>query len=42
MGVDAELARGAIRMSTGYATKEGDIDRVLETWRKLSGVLRKA
>jgi cysteine desulfurase len=41
MGVDAELARGAIRVSTGYATKEGDIDRVLETWRKLSGVLRK-
>lgn len=42
MGVDPELSRGAIRMSTGYATKEGDIDRVLETWRKLSGVLRKA
>lgn len=41
MGVDAELARGAIRISTGYATKEGEVDRVLETWRKLSGVLRK-
>jgi cysteine desulfurase len=41
MGVDPELARGAIRMSTGHATKEGDIDRVLETWRKLSGVLRR-
>jgi cysteine desulfurase len=41
MGVDEELARGAIRVSTGYATKEGDIDRILETWRKLSGVLRK-
>ena len=42
MGVDAELSRGAIRVSTGYATKESDIDRILETWRKLSGVLRKA
>jgi cysteine desulfurase len=41
MGVDEELARGAIRVSLGYATKEGDIDRTLETWRKLSGVLRK-
>jgi cysteine desulfurase len=41
MGVDEELAKGAIRVSTGYATKEGDIDRILETWRKLSGVLRK-
>ena len=41
MGVDPELSRGAIRVSTGYATKEGDIDRTLETWRKLSGVLRR-
>jgi cysteine desulfurase len=41
MGVDEELARGAIRVSLGYATKESDIDRTLETWRKLSGVLRK-
>ncbi len=32
---------GAIRLSTGYATKEGDIDRCLEAWRMLSGVLRK-
>jgi cysteine desulfurase len=42
MHVDPELARGAIRISTGYATKEGEVDRVLETWRKLSGVLRRA
>ena len=41
MGINQELARAAIRMSTGYATKEGDIDRALEAWRKLSGVLRK-
>lgn len=42
MGVEPELSRGAIRLSTGYATKEGDIDRILETWRKLAGVLRRA
>jgi cysteine desulfurase len=41
MGVDKELAQGAIRVSTGYATKEVEIDRLLEAWRKLSGVLRK-
>jgi cysteine sulfinate desulfinase/cysteine desulfurase-like protein len=42
MGVNQDLARAAIRMSTGYATKVTDIDRALEAWRKLSGVLRKA
>jgi cysteine desulfurase len=41
MGIDGELARGAIRVSTGHATKEGEIDRILDTWRKLAGVLRK-
>jgi cysteine desulfurase len=41
MGVGAELARAAIRLSTGYATKASDIDRALEAWRKLSSVLRK-
>ncbi len=41
MGVPGELAQGAIRVSFGHATKEGDIDRCLEAWRKLSGVLRK-
>ncbi len=41
MGVSAELARAAIRLSTGYATKASDIDRALEAWRKLSSVLRK-
>lgn len=42
MGIDAELALGAIRVSSGYATKEDDIDRCLEAWRMLAGVLRKA
>jgi cysteine desulfurase len=41
MGVARELAEGAIRLSTGSATTEGDIDRCLEAWRMLSGVLRK-
>jgi cysteine desulfurase len=41
MGVSAELARAAIRLSTGHATKAGDVDRALEAWRKLSSVLRK-
>jgi cysteine desulfurase len=42
MGVGKELAQGAIRLSSGYATTEGDIDRCLEAWRMLSGVLRRA
>jgi cysteine desulfurase len=41
MGVPVELAQGAIRVSFGPTTKEDEIDRCLETWRKLSGVLRK-
>ena len=35
MGVPAELARGAIRISTGRASSEADIDRFLERWKKL-------
>jgi cysteine desulfurase len=34
MGVAPELARGAIRVSFGYATTESDIDRFLRAWRK--------
>jgi cysteine desulfurase len=33
MGVSPELAQGAIRASLGYATQEGDIDRLLQGWR---------
>lgn len=33
MGVPARLARGAIRVSTGYATTAEEIDRFLEAWR---------
>jgi cysteine desulfurase len=41
MQVRSELVRGAIRLSTGYLTTEADIDRCLEAWRKLRGVLGK-
>lgn len=35
MGVPMELARGAIRISTGPATTEAEIDGFLEVWKKL-------
>src|SRR6185312_2477885 len=35
MGAPAELARGAIRISTGPATTEAEIDRFLNLWQKL-------
>jgi cysteine desulfurase len=41
MQVRSELVQGAIRLSTGYLTTEADIDRCLEAWRKLWGVLGK-
>jgi cysteine desulfurase len=36
MGVDAALARGAIRVSTGPATTEADIDAFLAAWTKIN------
>jgi cysteine desulfurase len=41
MGVEAHLARGAIRISIGYATSEAEIDRCLKAWIKLSESLLK-
>lgn len=41
MGVGANLARGAIRISSGYATKEAEIDHCLKAWIKLSESLLK-
>ena len=35
MGVDAALAGGALRVSTGWATQTSDIDRFLEVWTKI-------
>ena len=42
MKADPVLIKGAIRLSLGWDTAEADIDRCLEAWRKLSGVLGKA
>jgi cysteine desulfurase len=36
MGVPAELARGAIRISLGPATTEAEIDRFLNVWQRLT------
>ena len=41
MGMEAGLARGAIRISTGYATGEAQIDHCLKAWIKLSETLLK-
>ena len=41
MQVRSELVQGAIRLSTGYLTSEADIERCLEAWRKVRGVLGK-
>jgi cysteine desulfurase len=39
MAVPSEIAQGAVRLSLGYGTGETDIDRYLEAWTKLPGVL---
>ena len=36
MGVDPDLARGAIRVSLGWTTAEQDIDRFLDVWSALA------
>jgi len=36
MGVPAELARGAIRVSIGPSTAEAEIDRFLKVWQTLA------
>jgi cysteine desulfurase len=41
MGVDAALARGAIRASIGNSTTEAEIDRFVETWNTVAGSLLK-
>ena len=42
MGVAPELARGAIRVSLGYATSDEDVGTILKAWEKLSESLYKA
>jgi cysteine desulfurase len=39
MGFDPEIAQGAVRLSMGWSTRDADIDRCLEAWRKLAGSL---
>jgi cysteine desulfurase len=41
MGVGSEQAQGAVRLSLGWSTSDGDVDRCLEAWRKLRGHLVK-
>jgi len=41
MGVPPALARGAVRVSLGYATQEADIDRFLSAWIRLAQSLLK-
>jgi cysteine desulfurase len=41
MGVPPTLARGAVRVSLGYATQEADIDRFLSAWIRLAQSLLK-
>src|SRR5690349_12087727 len=42
MGVAPELARGAIRVSLGYATSDEDVGTILKAWGKLAESLYKA
>jgi cysteine desulfurase len=42
MGVPPDLARGAIRVSLGYATTDEDVGTILKAWEKLSESLYKA
>jgi cysteine desulfurase len=41
MGYELEIAEGAVRVSTGWATSEAEIDCFLNAWRKLSQPLLK-
>ena len=41
MGVPGALARGAVRVSLGYATQEADIERFLAAWRGVAETLSK-
>jgi cysteine desulfurase len=39
MGVSPSLLRGAVRVSLGFSTDLGDVERFQAAWRKLSGAL---
>jgi cysteine desulfurase len=42
MGVSAGLSRGAIRVSLGYSTSDGDVGTILKAWEKLAESLYKS
>jgi len=42
MGIDADLIRGAIRLSLGYSTTEAEIEAFLKAWAKLAESLYKS
>lgn len=39
MGFGQETAQGGVRISLGWSTRDADIDRCLEAWRRLAGGL---
>jgi cysteine desulfurase len=41
MGFGGETAQGGVRLSLGWSTRDADIDRCLEAWRRLAGALLK-
>jgi cysteine sulfinate desulfinase/cysteine desulfurase-like protein len=41
MGIDAAIARGAIRASLGNSTTEAEVDRFVQTWNTVAGSLFK-
>ena len=41
MGFEPDIAQGAVRLSMGWSTRDADVDRCLEAWRKLAGNLLK-
>ena len=41
MGFGREIAEGAVRLSMGWSTRDTDIDRCLEAWRRLADNLLK-
>jgi cysteine desulfurase len=42
MGVESDLLGGAIRVSFGYSTTDGDVELILNAWAKLRERLYKA
>jgi cysteine desulfurase len=42
MGVEPQLARGAVRISLGWSTSEADVERLLSAWNTMiSSLLNK-